>query len=238
MSLPAQVRIPPASALLLALMALVPKANTQPYSTWATEGFTTAERSAGQAAPSQDPDGDGWPNLLEYALSTDPGDPRSLPKPYFQTDPAHAICPLPGDPRDAGVGLQTSGDLIEWQPAPAVTIGDGAMSAPLGSSRFLRLRAFALPGPMLDSDGDGLHDLFEERLALESAEDAIINIGDVNPLDDHDGDGVLNIDEAASQHPAGCGFPPAPLLDPAAVAVAANGMIQPPARFSVHTPLR
>lgn len=238
MSLPTQARMPPSSALLLALLALIPRANTQPYSTWAAEGFTLPERSAGQAAPSQDPDGDGWPNLLEYALSTDPGDPHSLPKPSFQTDPAHAVCPPPDDSRDAGVSLQISADLIEWQPAPSVTLVDGTMSTALGSSRFLRVGAFALPGPMLDSDGDGLHDLFEEQLALESGEDEITNIGDVNPLDDHDGDGTLNIDEAASQHPAGCGFPPAPLLDPAAVAAAADSMIQPLVRFSVHTPLR
>jgi hypothetical protein len=238
MSLPSQVRFPSATALLLTLLALVPRANTQPYFTWAAEAFTPTDCAGGIAAPSRDPDRDGWPNLIEYALATDPGDPRSFPKLSFETDPPCAICSLPGDPRDAGVTIEVSDYLEEWQSATSIVPGQNSIRVPLGSCRMIRVRAYALPGPILDSDGDGLHDLFEESLARESAGDSINHIGDVAPLDDHDGDGIPNIDESESRHPSVCGFPTPPLLDPAAVATKADHMIPPPVLFSVHSPLR
>jgi len=237
MPLSTQVRIPPTAPLLLALIALVPRADTQPYSNWAAEGFTTAERSAGEAAPGNDPDRDGWPNLLEYTLGTDPCDPHSRPQPSFQTDPAFATCDLAPETTDAGLRLLVSDDLTDWQPANSVSTSGGAVTAPLGSCRFIRVEAVALPGLPLDSDGDGLHDLFEEQLVLESAGDALHSIGDVAPLDDFDGDGTPNIDEAANQRPTACGFPTVPLLDPGAVAAAVDTMTPKPTQFSVHTQL-
>lgn len=237
MPLPSPARIPPTAPLLLALLAVVSPAIPQPYSAWAGGEFTAAECTSGEAAPSNDPDRDGWPNLLEYALATDPSDPRSRPRPLFQFDPARATCNLPAGPTDAGLRLLISGNLTDWQPASAVSTAQGTVAAPLGSCRFLRLKAVVLPGVELDSDGDGLHDIFEEQIAAESPGDALENIGDVNPLDDFDGDGTPNIDEAANQHPPGCGFPPVPMLDPAAVATATDEMTHPPARLSIHTPL-
>lgn len=237
MFLPAPPRIPPTVPLLLALLAVVPRATPQPYSDWAAGNFTAADCAAGKAAPGNDPDHDRWPNLLEYALATDPGDPHSRPQPSFQTDPAGATCNLPPGSTDAGLRLMISGNLTDWQPATSVSTDQHTVSASLGTCRFLRLEAVILPGVPLDSDGDGLHDIFEEQIAAEFPEDPLDNIGDVDPLDDFDGDGIPNIDEAANQHPAGCGFPAVPVLDPADVAAAADTVIPAPSRLSVHTPL-
>jgi len=225
---------------LLAWLATAAAAIPQPYIDWAGSGFTAAERAAGIAAPRHDPDGDGWPNLLEYALGTDPQQPHSQPRPTFEfTGQPAACCPLITGDHAAGLRLLLSDDLIHWHPATAVADSGNTLVAQLGPMRFLRIEAFALPGFEIDSDGDGLHDLFEEDLAAGSPHDTIETIGDVNPFDDADGDGTPNIDEPENIRPPGCGFPAAPLLDPAAVAAAVDNTSPAPATaLSVHTPLR
>jgi hypothetical protein len=133
--------------------------------------------------------------------------------------------------------LQLSTDLIDWQTAPCVTSDGRTLRASMLSHRFARLSALNLPGTMLDSDGDGLHDLFEEALVATSATDGIDDIGDIDPLGDFDGDGTLNIDEPGNLDPPGCGFARPPLLDPQAVADAADSASTPPVSFEVHTRL-
>jgi len=233
----------PRPAPLLALLVWLvagPPATAQSYLDWAGSWFTAAERAAGEAAPRRDADRDGWPNLIEYAIGTHPRDPRSRPQPGFPDgETPAACCPLPAGDHATGLRLLISPDLIDWQPAPAVQVAGDVLTAPLGQARFLRIEVFALPGSQLDSDADGLHDLFEEQVVNASAADTIADIGDVTPLGDHDGDGTPNIDEAENHRPGGCGFPVPPLLDPAAVAAAAD--LQAPAAtpaLSVHTPLR
>lgn len=45
----------------------------RPFEVWSQDYFTPAERVDAQiSGPLADPDGDGWPNLLEYALGRDP----------------------------------------------------------------------------------------------------------------------------------------------------------------------
>ncbi len=43
-----------------------------PYDLWVQSKFTPAQILSGDAEPSADPDGDGIPNLMEFALGTDP----------------------------------------------------------------------------------------------------------------------------------------------------------------------
>ena len=225
---------------LLAWLAAGPPATAQSYLDWAGACFTAAERAAGEAAPRRDADHDGWPNLIEYAIGTHPRDPHSRPQPSFPDGESPAVCcPLPAGDKSTGLRLLISPDLINWHPAPAVLVAGDVLTAPAGADRFVRIEVFALPGDPLDSDGDGLHDLFEEQLVNASAADSLTDIGDVTPLGDSDGDGIPNIAEEENRRPAGCGFPGPPLLDPDAVAAAADR--QPPAAataLSVHTPLR
>ncbi len=97
--------------------------------------------------PDADPDADGLPNLLEYALGHDPTAPHSTPWCDMQVDAA--LLRLTFTPRaTAGLiyAIQSSGDLENWQTAP---LPDLVPDAPFtyvdtsdlaaGESRFLRL---------------------------------------------------------------------------------------------------
>jgi hypothetical protein len=209
------------------------------FAAWAAGWFGAAERAAGAAAPRQDPDRDGWPNLLEYLLGTGPLAAQSAPRPGFAAGGGAAVCCALGDPRpDAGLRVLVSGDLSDWVAAAPAVLAGGVIEAPLGAGRFVCFEAFGLPGVLLDSDGDGLHDLFEEALVAADPDDALEGIGAVAPDDDFDGDGVANRNEPGNQRPDGCGHLLPPLLDPAAVAAAADRG-GPPAvtALAVHTPL-
>lgn len=94
------------------------------------------------ASPDQDPDHDGWSNLAEYLLDTNPGIPTSQPKLELLTTPTSfelRIGPLP-EREDAQLGAEGSSDLIHWS-------DEGITRTPLGFSLprnrkngFLRLR--------------------------------------------------------------------------------------------------
>lgn len=222
--------------------ALAAQAAGDDYAAWAANWFQPAERTAGMAAPRHDPDRDGWPNLLEFLTARNPRSAGSKPVVEFDTgDPAAPLAraPLASPDPAAGVRILVSADLVNWTEAAAAKPAGGFLSAPLGGCRFVRLEGFALPGIALDSDADGLHDLFEEQLAAANPHDAHQDIGSIRPADDFDGDGIPNISEPANLAPAGSGFPWPPLLDPAAVAAAADRSS--PAAvtvLAVHTPLR
>jgi hypothetical protein len=100
-------------------------------------------------APAADPDGDGSPNRLEYAMTTDPLDPQ--PPPAIRLELAgHEWIATPPRCRarttDFACGIEVSSDLMAWSyragMAP-LTLGDGR-SAP---HRYCRLKIQFVPEP-------------------------------------------------------------------------------------------
>lgn len=65
------------------------------------------------AAPASDPDADGAGNLLEYAMMTDPADPRSSP--FLTVAPGGFRRRLRTDDPSLSFTVQTSPDLSAWQ---------------------------------------------------------------------------------------------------------------------------
>jgi len=108
-----------------------------PLNTWRQANFGTVDNS-GSAADNADPDGDGIPNLLEYALGIDPvigsggNGPAALPVSITNdADPLLAgrlalslTLPNP-NPTDISYVIQASGDLGTWADVASKT-GNGA----------------------------------------------------------------------------------------------------------------
>ena len=135
-----------------AALDLAPPAPTDLYTSWLSTRFTPAERDDPLlSGPSADPDADGQPNLLEYALG---GEPRVPSVTNFQLQVAgsrlHLAFPRISDPALVYT-VEASSDLITWEEAPVFTSTgpanlDGPADAPdrvaLGPEhprRFLRL---------------------------------------------------------------------------------------------------
>lgn len=125
--------------------------------------------------PSTDPDGDGFDIFHESQFETDPLDPADRPTLWLE----------PGDTaniswyskRGIAYRPETSVDLVGWLADGALQIGTGSLGRlpadTRGQARYFRLQGFPI-----DSDGDGLRDVDEERLGT-------------NPADpDTDGDGL------------------------------------------------
>ena len=88
-------------------------------STWAT----THALVGPAAQPDADPDGDGRPNLLEYALGLRPGQPDAADAgPQFSAAPTGWTFRYPLDRMATGLVtvVETSTDLIHWRPVPAI----------------------------------------------------------------------------------------------------------------------
>lgn len=99
--------------------------------------------------PGADPDSDGHPNLLEYALGSHPDNPASLVRPVFERAGNTISLTYPRLRGDVSYLVQYSTDLDEWfttgiDQDPATPIGQSAsatMTIPPGSNRiFLRLQ--------------------------------------------------------------------------------------------------
>lgn len=78
------------------------------YSTWSAN-----HNLAVDAPAAADPDRDGVPNLLEYALGGDPASPASGPRPTF--DGASYAFPFDPARRDTEFTFERSEDLVTWQ---------------------------------------------------------------------------------------------------------------------------
>ena len=117
---------------------------------WRQTQFGTAIAS-GSTADTADPDGDGVPNLLEYALGLDPSQANSTGLPVLRTDAGHLTLTFN---RAAGATDLTyiveatnnlTGNWTEIYSALGVTIADQVTATdpqPLTGTprRFLRLR--------------------------------------------------------------------------------------------------
>jgi len=110
-----------------------------PYEDWRAQYFTAAELAdpaiSGDGA---DPDGDGIPNLVEYAFNLNPRIPShpALPRAYLQNSAGQNYLQVQYTQRNAPAGvqylLQTSPDLRSWTnsqssftPFNSVDNGDG-----------------------------------------------------------------------------------------------------------------
>ncbi len=85
-----------------------------PLEIWRKQHFSTTLNS-GAAADTSDPDGDGVPNLLEYALGGDPSSALSAPLPIFQTSNNRLqVIFTPKVLTDLTYLIQASDDLVSW----------------------------------------------------------------------------------------------------------------------------
>lgn len=82
------------------------------YQRWANHFFPTTR------PPNEDSDGDGWSNLAEYLLATDPANPAIAPSLDISvTDESTTLSHNPAPDRsDAALGLEQSPDLQNWSP--------------------------------------------------------------------------------------------------------------------------
>jgi hypothetical protein len=124
-----------------------------PIEAWRAARFET-DQPVGLAADDADPDGDGLPNLLEYALATDPHVPSAQPLSLTSTstlnfdDTRLQVSFLRARP-ELTYTVESSSDLIAWStvatnpgevsPTLPVTVTDPE-SVSVSSRRFLRLR--------------------------------------------------------------------------------------------------
>jgi glucose/arabinose dehydrogenase len=113
---------------------------------WLRQRFPGSPES--QAKWAADPDGDGRPNLLEYAAGSDPlnGDAPILPDAALNGDVFHVTASLGLAPSDARLVLETSSDLENWEDSGAI-LENGAYNIPYSlpasgsGGRYFRLRA-------------------------------------------------------------------------------------------------
>lgn len=125
------------------------------YSSWRSAEFSAAEQAnTAISGPTADPDGDGRPNLLEYALGLNPKLAESTGQPQVATDGGNLTLRYARMRTDISYVVQTSTDLsstASWtligvaQGTPD-TNGNVTASAPLnGARRFLRLNVTVIP---------------------------------------------------------------------------------------------
>lgn len=123
---------------------------------WRLHYFAT-EEVVGEAADLADPDGDGLPNLVEYALGADPRGATAVPVVTLVEGRPALVFTRMRPATDVVYAVEASGDLLEWTRIwtgaehPLVDGGarsvvevvpDAAAVAPAGR-RFLRLRITA-----------------------------------------------------------------------------------------------
>ncbi len=128
---------------------LMKSARGQSFTQWQTE-LLTGEPLAG---PSDDPDGDGSSNLLEFIFGTPPksAGPHTATPVTLAGGHTQIIIPRRPD-RPALLTVEVSGNLADWQSGPTVTqLVDDGMDAlivrdlvpvdPVHPRRFMRLKA-------------------------------------------------------------------------------------------------
>jgi hypothetical protein len=120
-----------------------------PLSDWKTDHFTTDEIAAGAANDDVDPDHDGWDNLAEYALGSDPHRSSPALSASLGADGLTITFTRPKDLPDVTYAAESSGDLVTWSPVTITLVTDGSTqtlratdpnTSSTASHRFLRLK--------------------------------------------------------------------------------------------------
>jgi len=126
-----------------------------PVGDWRSANFGASAIDAAIAGDSSDPDGDGWPNLVEYAVGTDPLAPTQLLfglplQDGFLTQTATK------NPNATGISwsAESSSDLLNWSGTNITVLQDTPAifkardNTPVGASgqEFLRLKVALTPG--------------------------------------------------------------------------------------------
>lgn len=121
-----------------------------------------ARFSAQTLSAAADTDGDGFSNLQESLLGTDPRDAASRLAPGVTARAGGGVELAWPSQRDKRYQLESSADLVNWSPVRAI-VGDGSARREgvdaAGPRTFVRVRA-----EDIDTDGDGLAD-WEERVS-------------------------------------------------------------------------
>lgn len=104
------------------------------YATWAIENLPEG------SSATDDPDADGWSNLGEYFLDTDPTDPTSRITLKIKAHPEFLEIPLPALPErnDGAFDIETSSNLQTWSPASFDRLVDSIRILRDDSQRYLR----------------------------------------------------------------------------------------------------
>ena len=212
------------------------------YDHWVTTHFTPTQIDSGLASPVCDHDEDSCPNLFEYLGGSDPMDKSSLFTFDLALDPflneVTVSFTIAGTCEDIDYLVLVSDDLVTWTRDGMFVSGGPALSYHLNGRCYVKIGVQAKSGVMLDSDGDGLNDFFEESLVSADPGDGFTHIGEIQPGDDFDGDGTLNIDEEANGAMATTFTKPA-AFDPDLLAGALAGSPPPsPASLVIHTELK
>lgn len=117
-----------------------------PYQQWKTAYFSPAEIDTTElSAPASDPDGDGIPNLLEYALGLHPRQPSQSGLPEIASDAASLSLIYRKDPAKPDIGWQVeaSQTLGQWEPVGDTLITtDGPIEIRKATVPFTNGRAF------------------------------------------------------------------------------------------------
>ncbi|MBC8038910.1 MAG: hypothetical protein H7Y06_00015, partial [Opitutaceae bacterium] len=118
-----------------------------PQRAWRRTHFGTPE-AAGTSADLADPDGDGLPNLLEYALGRAPLNPASSAAPATDLGPDSRLrLSFLRAAADLDYAVEGSSDLADWtalainpgSPGDQLTVADTVAPGPSAPRRFLRL---------------------------------------------------------------------------------------------------
>ncbi len=139
----------------------------QAFAAWQTAHFTAAEITAGLAADSADPDGDGFSNLVEYALGSDPRSGASPGALVPAIVPDNAVPPQnrltltftrPKALPDVSYKIEVTGDIATWTEITALEITSASpttesvtardpVTASSATQRFMHLRATRTVAP-------------------------------------------------------------------------------------------
>lgn len=227
--------------IVLGILTATGSASAELYHHWCARHFSPAQLAAGMGSPQRDVDRDGTDNVIEYLGDTDPWDANS--RLVIERGDADQTIDftMALDREDVVYTVVVSSDLRAWVEDARHLCAGQRVTWHLAGFPYARIGVKRRPGFILDSDQDGLDDYFEEAIVAATGADAFVDIGDVLPDDDFNGDGVPNISEPANapEAPNRTSATPLPLIEASTLNCAlANIPPGNPRSLQVHTPLR